>query len=385
MERAFDVLSSDDLDADTATLAAELGRLHHFAGDRATALARIETALEVAEALRIPGLLAGTLNTKSLILLRRPHESHALLSEALRIALDNDLAGEALRAYNNLIVFLGQADRNEQVRAMAEDALQLARRRGDRFWEMRLTTALAWTCRERGDWDQSLALTETLPRDSLDVSVLASRCGAAAIELERGRPDQAKSWLEGIPEPGDEATADQQVLSVARWAVQLRAELDGRPTEALATIEPELVRSIDTGQTYGLDILLQSAATLAAAIGDPGLAEQIVSSVETMSPSAHTRAIDSQFHRIRANAAAARGDGAGAAEAFGLALAAARNLGFPPLLGPVLYDYARWLLEDGRADDAAPLLAEARELFAKMGATVWLQRLDEVEPAATVA
>jgi class 3 adenylate cyclase/tetratricopeptide (TPR) repeat protein len=384
MERAFDVLASDELDADTARLAAELGRLHHFAGNRANALARIEIALDFAEALRIPDLLAGALNTKSLILFRRPHESQALLNEALRIALENDLAPEALRAYNNLIVFMEETDRPEQVRAAVEEALSLARRRGDRFWEMRLTTHLAWACRDGGDWDQALSVTETLPPDTLDVSVLASRCGAAWIELERGRPHEAKAWLEGIPEPGDEATADQQVLSVSVWATMLRAEADGRLEDALDVLQSEVPRAVDK-VTLGLSGLLQSTATLASAIGNPARAEEIAAPAEGLPPSAHTRAVDSQLHRIRANAAAARGDGVGAAEAFGLALAAARNLGFSPNLAPILHDYARWLIEDGRPDDAAPLLAEARELFAQMGATVWLQRLDELEPAAAVA
>ena len=205
------------------------------------------------------------------------------------------------------------------------------------------------------------------------------------MELTRGRPEEAKRWLEGIPEPGDAATADLQVLSVARWAVQLRAEMEDRPADALDGLESDVAWSVEHGITLGLEFLLESAATLSTIVEDPLRAEKIVAPVEAMARSAHTRAIDAQFYRSNANAAVARGDGSAAAESFGLALAAARNLGSPPMLGPVLHDYARWLLEDGRPDDAAPLLAEARELFAKMGATVWLQRLDELEPAAAVA
>jgi class 3 adenylate cyclase/tetratricopeptide (TPR) repeat protein len=383
MERAFDVLSGDELDPDTAQLAAELGRLHHFTGDRERALARIETALEVAEALRIPGLLAGALNTKSLIYHHRPHESHALLHEALTIALDNDLAAEALRAYNNLIVFLVIQDRPEQVRTIIEDGLQLARRRGYRYWEMRNVNSLIGTCRYEGDWDEALALTETLPAESLDVSVLYSRCMAASIELERGRPERAQSWLEGVPEPGDESAADLQIRGVAGWAVQLRLEAAGRLQDALDAIEPDIAWTIEHGMTLGLEILLESAATLATIVGDPSQAERAAAHVEAMPLSARRRAFDAQIHRIHANAAAARGDGAAAAEAFGLALAAARNLGVPPTLGPVLFDYARWLIDDGRPDDAAPLLAEARELFGRMGATVWLGRVDALEPAVS--
>jgi hypothetical protein len=38
-----------------------------------------------------------------------------------------------------------------------------------------------------------------------------------------------------------------------------------------------------------------------------------------------------------------------------------------------------WLAGSGRADEAEPLLAEARVLSEKMGATLWLKRLDALD------
>ncbi len=35
-------------------------------------------------------------------------------------------------------------------------------------------------------------------------------------------------------------------------------------------------------------------------------------------------------------------------------------------------------------DDPAPLLAEAREIFERLGATPWLERVDALERAVTV-
>ena len=35
-------------------------------------------------------------------------------------------------------------------------------------------------------------------------------------------------------------------------------------------------------------------------------------------------------------------------------------------------------------DDPAPLLAEAREIFKRLGAAPWLERLDDLERAVTV-
>ena len=53
LEAAYAVLSGDEQDATVATLAAQLGRLHHFAGNPEQAAARIEAALDAAEGLAL--------------------------------------------------------------------------------------------------------------------------------------------------------------------------------------------------------------------------------------------------------------------------------------------------------------------------------------------
>ena len=101
------MLAGDDADADTAMLAAELARLHHFAGNGDLTLERVDTALDIAERLRLPQVIASALNTKALTVMERhPTEANALLRAALEVALRHDLAYEALRVYNNLIVNL---------------------------------------------------------------------------------------------------------------------------------------------------------------------------------------------------------------------------------------------------------------------------------------
>ena len=80
-------------------------------GERAQ---HIETALEIAEELGLPKVLSSALNTKSLILANAAHEADALVRQALRVALDDDLVFEALRAYNNLLIKLDTFDRPEE-------------------------------------------------------------------------------------------------------------------------------------------------------------------------------------------------------------------------------------------------------------------------------
>ena len=188
MEEAFSVLAGDEPDADVATLAAQLGRLHFFSGNRSVAAERIELALEIAEELGLPAVLASALNTKSLVLFHRPRESEALLRQALAIALEADLVTEALRAYNNITVALDSLDRTEEMGPVTEEALALARRRGDRFWETRLAANLVDDRRLLGNWDEAVALGETLDfgEGTVDVGLAVGVSCLLEIAVDRG-------------------------------------------------------------------------------------------------------------------------------------------------------------------------------------------------------
>ena len=133
-EPAFELLARDEPDADVAMLAAELGRLHNFRGDEKLALARLDFALHYAEDHELPEVLSQALNTKSLVLAERRHESRALLNEALAIALEHDLTAAALRAFNNLVVVSIITDKPDEALRLAREGLELARSRGSRVF-----------------------------------------------------------------------------------------------------------------------------------------------------------------------------------------------------------------------------------------------------------
>ena len=141
-EEAYEVLGADELDRDGAALAAER---HACTSSSATSTPRwlgSRSAIPVAERTKDMALLVTTLNTKAMVYSTdRPHEAYALVQAALRIALDHDLVYEALRSYNNTLVQLEQLDRSEEMLPMLEEALALARRRGDRQWLDQLTAA----------------------------------------------------------------------------------------------------------------------------------------------------------------------------------------------------------------------------------------------------
>jgi hypothetical protein len=62
-----------------------------------------------------------------------------------------------------------------------------------------------------------------------------------------------------------------------------------------------------------------------------------------------------------------------------------RELLVPFYLAVVRLEHAEWLTAQGGADEADQLLAEAREIFERLEATPWLERLDALVPRGATA
>ncbi len=379
LEPALAVLAQDEPDEDVAQLAAEAGRIHHFQGDDETAKQRIELALEIAEEHGFAAVLSEALNTKALLLMGRPNESRALLREALAIALQHDLVTQALRAYNNLVVIALNEDRDEEARGATEAGFELARSRGDRQFAVSLGIGLIADLLMDGDWDSAFALADELPLE-VQTATPSNAYGCVLltrIAYERAEAELAESWLARIS-PEVETSSDVQLQNIDLWRRAVVAIGERRPADALTLFE-EVIRSLIEQDILGLaGPIFVDAATAANDLQDSSLALPVAELLDAIPPARRTRAAELCRARIRANAAAERGDHDTAAEEYALALATARNLDKAASLGPVLVDYGRWLVQTGRAEEAAPLLEEARTIFERMGATRWLERMDEV-------
>jgi tetratricopeptide (TPR) repeat protein len=166
MERAFDVLAREEPDEDLASLAAQLGRTLFFAGQSDLALQRIETALEIAEALGVPEIFSNALNTKAIIFASRGRklEALALLPYALQIALDNDKPSAALRAYYNLADTLCHVDRYEEAANAVREGLALARRIGNRQQEWQFLGQV-YPLFALGAWDELESMVAEIPEE----------------------------------------------------------------------------------------------------------------------------------------------------------------------------------------------------------------------------
>jgi tetratricopeptide (TPR) repeat protein len=386
MERAFAALEDEPLDQDTAMLAAQLGRVLFFTGRVDDAAARIEQALDAAEALQLPEVLAQGLTTKSLILsIRgRSEEARVLLEHALQVALDNELPQAALRAYRNLGAFLEQWNRYEEEIEFVESSVELARRYGDRLYEATMSAGVIGPLVEVGRWDEALARVE-VARQSPELSgistVYIELLPATIVFAHRGELDEAERLVEGLDARD---SSDVQTLLLYRSMRALVQRARGRHAEALAEAGMALEHDEFTTSQW-FPSLLATLAESAIATDDLDRAAAVLAMVESRPPGHVPPALRAQWSRLSALVAAARGEDDRVEQGFKAGAGLFRELGMPFWLGVTLLQHGEYLTAHGRAAGAAELLEEANEIFERLRATPWLERVRAVLPAAAPA
>ena len=381
-EEAYAVLGAEELDRNGAALAAELARLHFFVGNYDKAIVRVESALAVAEKARDMALLSSALNTKSMLYaIDRPQESYALVHAALRIALEHDLVWDALRAYNNLMVGLYQMDRSEEIRPVLDEALALARRRGDRQWLEQLIAAAISDGLPQGTWDEMEQLAVDYAPSTHDVASLQAHCDLALLAWQRGHAGDSRRWLEHIATAtGD--PRDRQWRQILLTRRRISSVVEGRFEVALQSAAEEAADSLDDReQDWLIAVALNAAASLVPLVEDPSPAERALAAAREEFDIDAPRAVTAAAGRLDGVLATVRGEYDDAADRFGVALAAARSLDYVAWVGEILVDYAWSLVSDGRRDDAEPLLEEAREIAERLRWTRLLERIEELDRA----
>ena len=377
MRAAFEVLAGDRPDADLATLAAQLGRLEVFSGALADAAGHLELALEVAEGLDLPEVLAEALNTKgSLLQFRgRTNESQALTARALEIALEHDLTPAALRAYANLAFLLSSRDRHEAAHELGEQALAMARKVGNRIWELQLLDAGIDTLLQLGRWDEAVAWAAEIPEEHMTAAYMASLVTVLPeMHARRGELERAEWLLERGASYGD--SRDLQIR--AAWWAARAVVLGARDhhAEALQAAGQALDAIGELGQdAQGVRDGLVAAVEAALTLGDLDRAGELVAVVERLRPGQRPPFLDAQASRFRAHLAAGRGQHDHVEAGFKGSAGLLRELSMPFWLGVVLLEHAEWLTAQNRPGDAAPLLEEAGAIFERLGARPWTERV----------
>jgi predicted ATPase/class 3 adenylate cyclase len=380
MESAFQVLVDDEPDEDLATLAAELGRLYFFKGESDLATARTDTAIELAESLWLPRVLSEALNTQGMIASYQglAERSVALLKHALDLALEHDLTTSALRAYNNLADQLERRDRYEEAIEVCRRGLALARKVGGRVWEWYLLGELSVCLSRTGHWDEAIEGARQVPESAYAEWGLLVCTPMIDIAAARGDAEEAARLLSFLTHFESSADLQDRSTYLSDKAAALRAA--GDEEGALAASDAALGTFEDFGLpiSYEAKLALTAGIEAAFALGRLDKVEELLGRIDMVPPGKRSPFLRAEAARSRARLAAVRRDGE-VEQGFKTAEAIHREHGVMFYLAMAELDHGEWLVGEGRTEEAAPLLVEAREIFESLDAVPMLERLDSLQ------
>jgi class 3 adenylate cyclase/tetratricopeptide (TPR) repeat protein len=385
IEEAFRVLADDEPDADLAAVAAELGRLRFFLGEIEAAAERVDRALEIAESLGVPEVLSEALNTKHLVLdaAGRHEEALGLLQRAYAIALEHDLGASQRRALINLAYQFAARDEYQRMERLDLEGLELSRRRGDRDSETLFIQHLLSRAFMVGDWSEVMRLGDEIDEVVPEAARPFVRLAALPmLFVARGEISEARRVLDDGQALAGSGEVQSRVLHLLDEAIVLRGE--GRAAEALATAERALAEREGMNARHPfLKLVLVEAAEAAFDLDDLDRVAELLAEWERMRPTERTPFLQGHEARFRARLAKRRGPTDCVDADFLRAAGVFREVGMPFYLGVVLAEHGEWLVEQGRAGEAEAVLAEAREIFERLEARPWLERLDAGQRART--
>jgi class 3 adenylate cyclase/tetratricopeptide (TPR) repeat protein len=379
MTRAYAVLADAEADPDRAIVAAQLGRFLAISGRFDAAAQPLEDALDIAEHLELHDVYSQALNSKAISLNRkgRLDEARTLLRRALEVALEHGDNSAALRAYNNLGVVLESLDRFRDGIELNDQALDFARRVGDRPSEIAALSGGLGPLLIVGEWDKAEAYAAEAGRAD-DISSMewaaAGLVELAMMHARRGSFDQANALLRAHEGAAASTNVDfRRMYQVVRSQV-FRAE--GRTAESLAEAELALKGDERPAMTsaYVKHALIQ-AVDAALDLGESAQAGELLDTVAGARPGDVTPYLRAHGARLSARLADLRGDVDPVEPGFVAAAEGLRKLEAVFDLAVTLVEHAEWLIRQQQPDEAGPLLAEAAEIFDRLEATPWQDRV----------
>ena len=202
----------------------------------------------------------------------------------------------------------------------------------------------------------------------------------ARVSAARGDTDTLQVILTLAGEHAGSSNTEVAAAPVIAQAIALRAL--GHDTDALGAALP-----VATGPPAIPNELRREAyveAGLAAlALGDETAVTQLIQFVADMPPARRSPLLRAGAARFTGLLAAQHGDTNIADEQLTEATRELRVIGAPFILAQVLLEHAELHHADGRDDAAAPLLAEATEIFTRLHATPYLDRAETLHRQAS--
>jgi hypothetical protein len=163
--------------------------------------------------------------------------------------------------------------------------------------------------------------------------------------------------------------------AVARAAVR-RAE--GRAHEALAAaVEVLARRPLLGGRHSWVKLGFEEAVEAALALDDLDRVAALLNEWKLHASELRTPYVEAHEQRFAARLAARRGEADAVEPSFLRATDMFRELSMPFYVAVALLERGEWLAGQSRADEAEPLLDEAQEIFERLRATPWLERVSQ--------
>jgi ATP/maltotriose-dependent transcriptional regulator MalT len=223
-----------------------------------------------------------------------------------------------------------------------------------------------------GRWSEAVARDDDLRDVTASEFALSERIGLVPLLCERGERERAQALLDGIAWARDADQLEVRYYYSAAEARILRAR--GRPAEALAAARRSLAPGGLPPTSIRVKQCFTEAVEAALALGDLGAAEEHVAWAEALQPGEITPLMRGQTLRFRARVDAETGFHEGVDERFRRAAQIFREQSFTFYLAVTQLEQAEWLAGQGRASEAEPLLADARDTFEHLEARPWSER-----------
>jgi tetratricopeptide (TPR) repeat protein len=384
LERALEMLPTDAAGEDVAEVAAELGRYLILQGHADAAVPHLELALALSEALGLSKIFVEALTSKSLTLMKQSRflEAEILLQAALDTAAEADLSASAGRTLNNLAVLYESRDRYAEAIATTDRGCEFYRRTGNRVGEQSLLAGSISAFVLTGRWDVAYTRLDQI-RSECSAFDFPESLYIVSIACWRGQIEEAKELIQVYADL-DSANADLQVRASHALHEAMVARLEGDAHRCLTMIERDLPLSLDELGISFLTTKLMLVEALEAAfeLGDTTKVGELLEIIDRHEPGERPPLLEAHAARFRAKLA---GSSAPAERDFERALLTLRECELVVWYAVVQLEVGEWLIGQGRADEAEPLLEEARETFERLEATPWVLRAEAAGQPETPA
>jgi class 3 adenylate cyclase/predicted ATPase len=363
---ALEAIERVGSEEDVAALAAQLGRFLIFSDEQDAAEVHLERALALAEQLELPETLAQALNSKSVLLLyrRRPQEARILVHGALRVALEHDLHDPAMRAYNNVIADEWYGQRYRETLSWIEQALEYARRTGERQWEISFLAGSVGSLDMLGLWDEALQRAAAAEQHITTEFVRGLMQWRVLTLCRRGDLAAARADVERNAEMAASGNRDFASGYHSICAFLLGAE--GREAESYEEALMAVRAGGGAGDAWWIPF---TALDAVVSFEESDRMRELIASVEAM-PGRRGRAVSAQLSRLRA-----RMSEHDAEAELRFAERLFSELEAPFYLAATQVERAESLLAT-RPAEAEPLLRTARDVLGRLRAAPWVERVD---------